>query len=574
MNHRIAFHVAIVLGCAACSEPQDLDFLDDLTDGGPPDAARDAGAGASADADACADAGMVGEVCSAGVGACERAGSYVCSGGEVTCDAEAGTPSEELCDTERDEDCDGRVDEAPENACCHHEDCGELELCSRPSDDAFASGTCVSFAREHADCTRDGDDVSCACLDGYYEDDGKCVRNACVALDGEDPPCAPNQTCEPTDPGEKTCACASGFDDCDDDRDNGCEQSLDAVDHCGACGVACDALASCSTAAGPGCVCNRPLIGDGLSCMGFGPFSAGTEATCGIRLGGTIECFPSSSATPPSGTFKQLAVGDTHRCGLKADGTVACWGTSSSGAHNVPTNPPNSDYVQVVVGSEHTCALKSDGTPVCWGISQTNPGSFNDHGQSKPPRDTFRQLAAGGYHTCGLHADGTVACWGAGATQEDNCSDDYACGQAAPPDEHFVQITAGDYHSCGLRADGTVLCWGAGAIDDDTGSLPNRGQLLVPADTKFTFISAGAYHTCGIRQDSKVACWGAGAIAGTRLPADFGQSQPMSGDFLRISAGKYHTCGLSNVNQVRCWGGIDPQNLPDTSTTGTWPVNP
>jgi hypothetical protein len=512
-------------------------------------------------------------VCSAGKGVCERSGTYECAAGKVVCSAKPGKPSTELCGTKYDEDCDGKTDEAPDGACCHHEDCGDVELCMRPADDAFAAGKCTSFARPNADCKRDGDKVFCTCREGYDEDDAMCVRNACIALKGDDPPCASNQTCEPTKPGEKTCSCKKGFDDCDEKPNNGCEQPLDVIDNCGECGAICDARATC-TGEEPSCICDRPLIGDGSSCIGFGPISAGVEVTCGIRLSGAIECFPASAPTPPSGTFKQLALGGTHHCAVAADGTVACWGTSSSGAQNVPTNPPNSDYVQVVVGNEHSCALKKDGTPVCWGVSQTNPGSATDHGQSAPPRDTFRQLAAGGYHSCGLHADGSVRCWGAGTTQDADCRDSYECGQAMPPDEHFIQIAAGIYHSCGLRADGSVLCWGAGATDDDQESSPNHGQLLVPSDTKFTFISAGAYHTCGVRTDKQVSCWGAGSQPGTQLPADFGQSIAPTAEFLRVAAGGFHTCGLTNVNQLQCWGGELSQNLPQMQTAGTWPVNP
>ena len=174
MRDRALFHVAMLLGCSACSEPQDLEFLEDLTDAG-----ADAGGNI---AHACADASMIGEVCSVGQGTCERAGTYACSGGEVVCSVEPGMPSEELCDTERDEDCDGQVDETPENACCDHDDCSQLELCSRPAGDAFAAGTCKSFERPNADCMRDGDGISCTCQQGYDDDDGTCSRNACVPL--------------------------------------------------------------------------------------------------------------------------------------------------------------------------------------------------------------------------------------------------------------------------------------------------------------------------------------------------------------------------------------------------------
>src|SRR4051812_13148673 len=60
------------LTCIGCSEPQSLRFLDQLADGG---------------VGSCSDAGNVGDVCSVGQGACERAGTYVCTDGRVTCSA-------------------------------------------------------------------------------------------------------------------------------------------------------------------------------------------------------------------------------------------------------------------------------------------------------------------------------------------------------------------------------------------------------------------------------------------------------------------------------------------------------
>src|SRR5690606_39761439 len=56
-----------------------------------------------------------GDACTRGVGACERAGVQMCTGGSLVCDATPGSPAAEVCDGV-DDDCDGRVDESPAGA--------------------------------------------------------------------------------------------------------------------------------------------------------------------------------------------------------------------------------------------------------------------------------------------------------------------------------------------------------------------------------------------------------------------------------------------------------------------------
>ncbi len=57
----------------------------------------------------------LGQRCRGGVGACERPGTTVCRGGQVTCDVVPGQPAAETCDLV-DNDCDGEVDEQTREA--------------------------------------------------------------------------------------------------------------------------------------------------------------------------------------------------------------------------------------------------------------------------------------------------------------------------------------------------------------------------------------------------------------------------------------------------------------------------
>jgi len=72
------------------------------------------GNGADDDCDGEVDEGFpLGELCVVGRGECERRGALVCGpeGAGTVCGVQAGEPGAELCGTERDEDCDGEVDE-------------------------------------------------------------------------------------------------------------------------------------------------------------------------------------------------------------------------------------------------------------------------------------------------------------------------------------------------------------------------------------------------------------------------------------------------------------------------------
>ena len=46
-------------------------------------------------------------------------------------------------------------------------------------------------------------------------------------------------------------------------------------------------------------------------------------------MNGSVECWGSNhkgKATPPSGSFKSMSVGDQHSCAIRTDGSLECWG--------------------------------------------------------------------------------------------------------------------------------------------------------------------------------------------------------------------------------------------------------
>ena len=366
--------------------------------------------------------------------------------------------------------------------------------------------------------------------------------------------------------------CDSGYGDCDDDDESGCEQQLNVDAHCGGCGVVCDMYnGRCVGAEGEeACECASPTFGSGTECRVLGPLAAGPLSTCGIRAGGIVDCWgveDDSTDVRAAARFEQIALGQTHGCGVLLSSAMECWGSNANGQLDAPSE---ADFVQVVVGKDHSCGLHGDGTVSCWGVSQQSaPPAGTDFGQSLAPTGTFRFLAAGDQHTCGIREDRTVECWGrglsTGGTCEGNINDD--CAQTEAPAGEFTKLAAGAVHTCGIRTTGSISCWGAGTTD--VGSVPAFGQSDPPSGV-FLDIVAGSLHNCAIAFDGDVECWGAGE-PGVSSFVERGQADAPAMEFTHLTAGFTHTCGLTTGGDAACWGSSDDGQAP-AIVGGPFPV--
>ena len=153
------------------------------------------------------------------------------------------TATDEICNG-TDEDCDGRVDE---------------------------------------DFDLDSDPLNC----------GACLR-----------PCAlPNAT-EGCAGGACTVAsCDAGFDDCNGEASDGCEQSLDVPDHCGACGFVCPPLPNASAS------CAAGACALGACDPGFGDCDATTDNGCERPLTTATDCGACDVACTVTGGSPECATG-------------------------------------------------------------------------------------------------------------------------------------------------------------------------------------------------------------------------------------------------------------------------
>ncbi len=70
---------------------------------------------------------------------------------------------------------------------------------------------------------------------------------------------------------------------------------------------------------------------------------SGWEFTCGVTQDFKLQCWGWDDyrmATPKSGKYTQVAVGDTHACGIQLSGRIVCWGADDSGKASVPPGVP------------------------------------------------------------------------------------------------------------------------------------------------------------------------------------------------------------------------------------------
>lgn len=91
---------------------------------------------------------------------------------------------------------------------------------------------------------------------------------------------------------------------------------------------------------------------------------------CALDFDASIHCWDgSTSLTPLSGRYRQMALGNSHICGLTIDGDVDCAVLFEQEARHGQAANQVGDFVQVGAGNRHNCAKRADGEIHCWGDS-------------------------------------------------------------------------------------------------------------------------------------------------------------------------------------------------------------
>jgi hypothetical protein len=197
----------------------------------------------------------IGAVCSAGQGACQRAGKQVCRSGAIVCDAVPGQSVGEVCDNV-DNDCDGAVDEEPTDTMYGAACSGGQGACNVPGTYVCSSGklACSAPVMPAAeicdnidnDCNGKADDAAAfadkskSCTVGTGDCQGTGVwecdpanptKLRCTAVE-KPKTCAATESCAPLPPEN----CATPADDnCNGMANEGCcvasTETCDGVDN-------------------------------------------------------------------------------------------------------------------------------------------------------------------------------------------------------------------------------------------------------------------------------------------------------------------------------------------------------
>jgi hypothetical protein len=167
------------------------------------------------------------------------------------------------------------------------------------------------------------------------------------------------------------------------------------------------------------------------------------EQGCAIRTDGSLTCFgwfdsaDATRASLPAGTFRAVAA--VHHlfggCAIRTSGELACWGDDRIGQ----ASPPDGTFIDIAAGRMTYCGIRTSGELACWGLGL--------YGAADAPEGRFTALALGGDTVCAISADDrSLRCWGADLGK--------------PPDGPVASVAIGDTIGALIGTDGRLQTWG------------------------------------------------------------------------------------------------------------------
>lgn len=524
---------------------------------------------------------------------CAPPAGYVSRGGDCDDGDAARSPiADEQCDGV-DADCDGAIDET---ATCPLSGTCARGTCRDPS---CALGTDECLPGTALDCETD--------VTRSVEHCGGCGRRCDATGTASAPTCSG---------GRCSLSCAPSRADCDARADNGCEvDTLANTDHCGGCGLRCNAGTGDAfrcTAGACGVTCRagfsdcdgNPRNGcetTGTSCPACGPLEADCDfdgrcddlaslsyacGACGVTCGPGSRCEGGVCDVPV-----EVDTNNAASCARFSSGSVACWGDNSQGALGQTNTPPFPGAalevflfgraIEVAMANATGCALLDDGSVWCWGsnfrgLLGVDPATLPfqaDPLRIELPRPATH-VALGRNFGCALHRDGGVTCWGTNVDQALVASGPET--RSGPVAISFPVLTGVRFLAVSERA----VCIANRTEVSCVGGLPNdvvrangNGSLLT-SSLPIVDLTAGGRSACVRFEDGDVRCWGGndngqlgigtlGGVAGDfTVPSEFGVAAD-------LAVSQWTTCAIDAVGTLRCVGDNQYRMSGDAATSLT-----
>ena len=364
-------------------------------------------------------------------------------------------------------------------------------------------------------------------------------------------------------------------------------------------------VSACGLRSGGGVECWEIWTGGEADSLegSFVAVNSGGFRSCGLRPGGTLACWEQHpeawgdgswdlwpdddwlSWVPvhPVGVFEAVSVGYAHVCGLRPGGSVECWGEDWFGQ----SNSPPGRFLAVDAGVSHSCGLRPDGSVECWGEDSIDAGyfGFSEDRYEESYRESLSGIRDDGVslgEVFGfLTVDGAVLGEGMVGVLVERAA------RWEPPVGPFKAVSAGAGFTCGLRVDGEVDCWGyvaggesripVGIFSEVAGGRVRDLLAAEQAELQRHLAERDASHrgangertsddNAAARQaqlDLSFARFVYEAVLGHIRVVD-----PPAGPFVAIDAGRQQVCGLRPSGEVQCWGVEYPESLATPPPSG------
>ena len=188
-------------------------------------------------------------------------------------------------------------------------------------------------------------------------------------------------------------------------------------------------------------------------------YAFGKTHHCSLRENGTASCSGLNSfgeTDAPGGFFERLYARPGQTCGIRSGGSIECWGRND----DLQSSPTNTDpLIELGLAERHACGIEVNtsttgvlpisGKLVCWG--------YNGDGRADIPaslfwQDNFTDVDCAQEHCCALNTFGEVSCFG------QNLPNDVPMGSG------YLELVLHDDGGCVLDALGTPTCWGSDAF--------------------------------------------------------------------------------------------------------------